>query len=196
MGNGPPTMRILGGTLKGRRLAAPRGLATRPMIARAREALFNILAPRIEDARVADLYSGTGSLGLEALSRGAAHVDFFEKAGPALRALRQNIATLGCEGRCVVHARALPDAITRGPAWDLVLLDPPWCQELGPPPILRTLEAQRLAPEGLFMLDERYGHGGEDEVWAGRGLEVFDRRRYGDSGLLFLRPLDLSAPFG
>ncbi|MDP6944793.1 MAG: RsmD family RNA methyltransferase, partial [Myxococcota bacterium] len=93
-------MRIIGGKFRGRRLTAPAGLATRPMIARVREALYNILADRIVDARVADCFSGTGAVGLEALSRGARSVDFFEAGRHATGTLDRNISTLGVQDAC------------------------------------------------------------------------------------------------
>ncbi|MGM0578782.1 MAG: 16S rRNA (guanine(966)-N(2))-methyltransferase RsmD [Myxococcota bacterium] len=181
-------MRILGGRFRGRRLRAPRGLATRPMIARVREAVFNIVADRVEGARVADLYSGTGAIGLEALSRGADHVDFFETRRDALRVLTANAETLGVRDRVTVHRAPLPGAITPGPAWDLVFVDPPWGRDLGSPAIEAVLAQDRLAADGLIILDERHGLGGDDGEWRERGLRVVDRRRYGDSGVLLMVP--------
>src|SRR5579872_3722848 len=88
-------MRVIGGTLRRRTLEAPAGRATRPTSDRLRETLFNVLAPRIEGARFLDLYAGSGAVGIEALSRGAADVVFVERAAPALKVLRANLARLG-----------------------------------------------------------------------------------------------------
>ena len=96
------------------------------MLGRVREATFNILGPAVHDARCADLFSGTGSLGLEALSRGAAHVDFYETGRAPLAVLHENIKTLGVGSEVTVHRSPLPAAISAGEAWDLVLVDPPW----------------------------------------------------------------------
>src|SRR5277367_6843797 len=87
-------MRVIAGTYRSRQLVAPRGAATRPTSDRLRETLFNILAPRIPGCRFADLYAGTGAVGIEALSRGAAHVWFAEKSEPALAAIRANLKAL------------------------------------------------------------------------------------------------------
>ena len=87
-------MRVIAGTYRSRSLLAPRGAATRPTSDRLRETLFNILAPRVEGCRFADLYAGTGAVGIEALSRGAAHVWFAERAAPALAAIRANLKAL------------------------------------------------------------------------------------------------------
>ncbi len=184
-------MRIVGGRFGGRRLRAPKGLGTRPMIARVREAVFSILADRVEGARVADLFSGTGAIGLEAISRGAVHVDYFESGREALRFLRDNVSTLGVEGQVSVHRAPLPGAIRPGAPWDLVFVDPPWGKEVGYPAIDAVVAAGRLARDGVVLLEERFGLEGDDAFWAERGLEVLDQRRYGDSGCIFLGlPLD------
>src|SRR6202046_3200410 len=92
---GSNLMRVIGGTYRSRRLIAPRGLATRPSSDRLRETLFNVLAPRIEGAVFADLYAGSGAVGIEALSRGARLVYFVDRAPPAIAAIRANLAALG-----------------------------------------------------------------------------------------------------
>ena len=126
-------MRIIAGDFRGRRLSTPEGLKTRPMLARVREALFNILGPRVAGARVADCFSGTGAIGLEALSRGATHVDFFESGRHTLGALEKNIAQLGVTGRAKVHKSDLPQAIGAGDPWDIIVVDQPWTLSLGHP---------------------------------------------------------------
>ena len=97
-------MRIIAGSYRSRTLEAPRGLATRPTSDRLRETLFNVLAPRIEGASFLDLYAGSGAVGIEALSRGAARVEFVERAEPALRVLRGNLAGLGLTAGFRIHA--------------------------------------------------------------------------------------------
>ncbi len=105
-------------------------MATRPTSDRLRETLFNVLAPRIEGARFADLYAGTGALGIEALSRGAAHVVFVETAAAALAALRENLTVLGIRDGYQVEQRSVPVVLrnlARGTTcFDIVCLDPPW----------------------------------------------------------------------
>src|SRR4051794_28006829 len=98
-------MRVIAGRFKGRRLQAPPGLATRPTSDRVREALFSILGERVEDARVLDLFAGSGALGLEALSRGAATAAFVDSAAPAIRALEANLRDLDVDAT-VVRAEA------------------------------------------------------------------------------------------
>ncbi len=123
-------MRIVAGAYGGRRIVAPPGDTTRPTSDRVREALFSMLGP-LDDAVVLDLYAGSGALGLEALSRGAARAVFVERDRRALAVLHANVATLGlCAGRAVVRSgdagRVARDAVAGGEAYDLVFLDPPY----------------------------------------------------------------------
>lgn len=155
-------MRIIAGEFRGRRIAPPSGNATRPMLDRVREALFSTLGGVVQGAQVLDLFSGTGSLGLEALSRGAERVRFVERGGPALALLRRNVAELD------VAARA---EITRGDAtdprrwsaedprpFDLVLVDPPyasWADSDQRRELLDALAAlveAWLEPDGVLVL--------------------------------------------
>lgn len=122
-------MRIIAGTFRSRTLQAPAGLSTRPTSDRLRETLFNVLAPRIEGAAFLDLYAGSGAVGIEALSRGAARVDFVERAPAALEILRANLARLGVSAGYRVHAgsvRTVLGRIAKSGAFDLVFLDPPY----------------------------------------------------------------------
>lgn len=126
-------MRIIAGALRGRKLQAPEGMATRPTADRVRETLFSMLASRLgsfEDLRVADLFAGSGALGLEALSRGAAFACFVEQDRRAVEAIRANIASLALAERAQVLARtalALPQA----EPFDLVFADPPYAPGSG-----------------------------------------------------------------
>jgi 16S rRNA (guanine(966)-N(2))-methyltransferase RsmD len=130
-------MRIIAGEFRSRRLEAPAGLATRPTSDRLRETLFNVLAPRMEGAVFLDLYAGSGTVGMEALSRGAKSVDFVERAPVAVRVLRGNLAKLGITEGFRVHTVGVGGWLRRfgtgagrkpGPAqaFDLVFLDPPY----------------------------------------------------------------------
>jgi 16S rRNA (guanine(966)-N(2))-methyltransferase RsmD len=153
-------MRVIAGTLRSRPLTAPRGTATRPTSDRLRETLFNILTPHIEGARFADLYAGTGAVGIEALSRGAAHVTFVESAASAIVALRANLTALGIRENFQLDQRSVPLALrslARGdPRFTLVYLDPPWedvaayTQSLN---LLAQSSSALLAPEALIIAE-------------------------------------------
>lgn len=127
-------MRVIGGELRGRRLVAPRGQATRPTADRVRESLFNVLAPLIADADVLDLFAGSGALGIEALSRGARSAVFVESDQGAVRVLRQNVSALGLVERAEVRPTSVATALRQlegtGRAFDVILLDPPYRQGL------------------------------------------------------------------
>jgi len=152
-------MRVIAGDARGRRLSAPRGLATRPTLARVRESMFSRLSVRLDFAglRVLDLFAGTGSLGIEALSRGAAHVTFVEAARPALTALRRNVVALGFSDRVRVLKsevmRALETLAARHEQFDLVLLDPPYRKGWGDLVLPRLMELDLLA-EGAWVATE------------------------------------------
>ena len=125
-------VRIIAGSLGSRRLEAPPGLATRPTSDRLRETLFNVLAPRIEGAAFLDLYAGSGAVGMEALSRGAAQVEFVEREPAALKVLRGNLERLGIAAGFHIHAVAVEAFLRRAAEdpkrerYEVVFLDPPW----------------------------------------------------------------------
>jgi 16S rRNA (guanine966-N2)-methyltransferase len=126
-------MRIIAGAWRGRTIEAPGGTATRPTSDRTREALFSMLTSRLgtfEGLRVADLFAGTGALGLEALSRGAAHCTFVENDRQAIEALRRNVAKLGAGASAEIRAQSAIHGVP-GP-FDLILIDPPYASGLGP----------------------------------------------------------------
>ncbi len=118
-------MRVIAGELGGRRLRSARGAATRPTAERVREALFSMLGP-LDGAVVLDLFAGSGALGIEALSRGAAHATFVERSPPALAALRANLAALELDGRARVLGGDALSALRREGKYDLVFIDPPY----------------------------------------------------------------------
>jgi len=184
-------MRIISGKAKGRRLAAPPGRTQeiRPTSDRAREALFNILADSVPGSRVLDLYAGTGALGLEALSRGAATVVLVDFHRQALELIRRNIAIcVPAEERERVTLlkydlrRGLPPALTaevKAAEFDLIFLDPPYSQGLS----LKTLEylgnGQLLSDTGIVIAEERSSESLPELCGM---LHLFDQRTYGDTG--------------
>lgn len=180
-------MRIIGGRFRGRSLSAPRGMATRPTGARARVALFDTLAPYLEGANVGDLFAGTGALGLEALSRGAARVDFYEQARPALEALRANIALLEVATSTLVVSGLLPQSVREGAPYDLVFMDPPWRQSLELPVAERLVRSGRMSSESLLVVEAARRDPWDEPAWQRAGLVLDDQRTYGDTEMRFFR---------
>lgn len=154
-------MRVIAGTFRSRPLVAPRGMKTRPTSDRLRETLFNILAPRLEGCRFVDLYAGTGAVGIEALSRGAAHVWFAENADPALAAIRANLAALKITHGFTLEPRGVGAMVQRlgklGQKINLVYLDPPYEAEAEYAGTLNFLGSARgcevLAPDALVIAE-------------------------------------------
>ncbi len=149
-------MRVIAGRFKGRRLDAPKWEGIRPTSDKLRETLFNILAPRIEGARVLDGFAGTGAVGLEALSRGARHVTFVERDRRAAALIAANVARCGVEEGYTIDCGDVASVLRRAPAdaaFDLILLDPPY--DADPDTVTRALAASvdRLAPNGLVVLE-------------------------------------------
>ena len=140
-------MRVIAGSAKGRRLRSPRGRDTRPMASRAREALFSSLGDAVVGARVLDLFAGSGSLGIEALSRGAAAATFVEKAKPALDSLRANLDATGFAGEVIAGDVGAVVARLDG-AFDLVFVDPPF--EMAPGVAAAVRQPRRGAFFGAF----------------------------------------------
>ena len=148
-------MRIISGQWRGRPLVAPAGLATRPTADRTRETLFSMLTSRLggfEGLRVADLYAGSGALGLEALSRGAAHATFVDHDRVAIAAIDANIASLGCAERCEVRAMSAARLPT-GLAFDLVFADPPYGAGSGTAVVAAVAQSDWLAPGGWMAVE-------------------------------------------
>ncbi|MBN2114322.1 MAG: 16S rRNA (guanine(966)-N(2))-methyltransferase RsmD [Acidimicrobiia bacterium] len=169
-------MRVISGLAKGRRLLAPRGGGTRPMTDRAREGIFSSLGTVVAGARVLDLYAGSGSLGLECLSRGAAAVVFVERSRAALAALRANVAAVGLGGEVVAEDVASFLGRWGGP-FDLAFVDPPYALPLASVEQVLGALVRLLAGGGTVVLHRRAG----ERLHPPPGLEVVDRRRYGDS---------------
>jgi 16S rRNA (guanine966-N2)-methyltransferase len=171
-------LRVIAGSLGGRRLVAPRGLATRPTSDRVREGLFSMLGD-LSDARVLDLFAGTGALGIESISRGARHATFVENARPALESLRENLTTLGLGDRTRVIAKEVERAAPSlaGP-FDLVFADPPYAMRATIAPLVAALAAA-FAPDARFVFE----HASRDTPPTLPSFEVRPPRIYGDTAI-------------
>ena len=181
-------MRILGGTLRGRRLAAPPQKGIRPTAGKVKQALFNILAERVPGARFLDLYAGTGLIGIEALSRGASHVTFVESSPANCRLLKANLQRCGYADQAVVQSVASSRFLkqTLFQPYDLVFLDPPYHTGEGEN-ILPTLGAgDIIVPNGVVVIEHFHKYSLPSLI--GR-LTFVKSHRYGDTLLSIYRPM-------
>ena len=182
-------MRIVGGRLSGRALVAPKSRTIRPTADRLREALFNILVhgygDPIDGARVLDLFAGTGALGIEALSRGAAFTLFVDDGAEARALLRENVAALGLGGTSRIFRR---DATKLGPVhplepFTLGFLDPPYGQGLAEKALASARDGGWFTPDALIVVEEAT----KANFVAPDGFAETERRRYDDTEFVFLR---------
>lgn len=184
-------MRIVGGRFKGRALASPKTWAVRPTSDRLRETVFNVLAHAyddpVSDARVLDLFAGTGALGFEALSRGAAYALFVDDSAEGRGLVRSNIDTLGVAGITKVFRR---DATRLGPAhpnapFSLVFCDPPYGRNLAPQALESALAGGWLEPGALCLVEEA----ADSEVALPGGFTLLERRDYGETQVVFAKAM-------
>ena len=177
-------MRIIAGSRKGHRIAAPKGLATRPTGDRVREAAFNLIGP-VDDAVVLDLFAGSGAMGLEALSRGAARCVFVESDPAAARAIHANLTSLRLTGAVVVRRgvmEVLREEAAAGRRYDLVLADPPYEAWPEVQPKLAERLPTVLAPDGLVVVETAA------KVEPELPLDLVASRRYGSARITLFRP--------
>lgn len=178
-------MRIIGGDRARQRMKAPAGTATRPTLSRVREALFNTIRTKITEARILDLYAGSGAVSLEALSWGAAVAVLVEPDKKARATIRANVQALGLEDRVTLRTltaeRELPRLIAQGDRFDVIFCDPPWQRGISAEVRQRMLDA--LAQGGWIVVE----HPAKAPAPELEGVECFKQRSYGDTALAFYR---------
>ncbi len=179
-------MRVIAGTAGGRKLEAPKGMHTRPTPDRVREALFSILYDRVTNARVLDLFAGTGALGIEALSRGAARAVFVEQDVPTSNLVRKNVHALGFAERGKVMtqpaARAIAELTRNGDTFDLVFLDPPYDDGLLAPTMALLDASPIIAVDAMVVCEHRSS---DPPPGAPPTFVLEDTRRYGEVSMSF-----------
>lgn len=177
-------MRVIAGTARGIQLTAPRDKATRPITDRVKETLFGILGERVADARVLDLYAGSGAVGIEALSRGASHVTFVEKGRAALVSITENLQRTGLADGATVRgedvSRFLVAAAAQSERFELVVLDPPYQERAILPPLEGVVPL--LVPSATVVVK----HFWRTPVPVPDGLQTWRDRRFGETTLTFL----------
>jgi len=177
-------MRVISGSFGGSRLVSPKGRGTRPTTDRNREALFSMLGARggFDGLSVLDMFAGSGALGLEALSRGAAHCTFVENDHAACAAIKANIATCKAEARATVLRRDARKAVFAEARFELVFLDPPYGKGLAAAVLPNLLSA--LAQDALLVVEEDK----RSDFTPPQGFVEIDKRVRGDTSLMFLKP--------
>ena len=175
-------MRVIAGTARGVPLVAPRDRGTRPITDRVKETLFAILGDRVIDARTLDLYAGSGAIGIEALSRGASHATFVEKARLALVALHRNLERTQLRSRAGIEVSTVERFLDQasGESWDLVFLDPPYDERAIVAPLHAVVP--HLNPDAIVVV-KHFWRAAVPEV---PGLDPVRQRRFGETMLTFM----------
>lgn len=189
-------MRIIAGEWRGRKLTAPKGEGTRPTADRARETLFAMLTSRLGDfdgLQVADLFAGSGALGLESLSRGAAHCLFVEQDRAAVDVIRANVAALGAQERSRIEAGSVMALRAASTPLDLILADPPYKSGAGDVALDRLLRLGWIGPQTWIAVETAFN---EDVAVKGLSLEAERRVGKGKLSLLRLANADPAPPEG
>ena len=178
-------MRIISGKAKNRRLASFKGAEIRPVLDQVKESIFNILFD-VTDLSVLDIFAGTGSIGLEAISRGAANVTFVENNKKALKIIKENTKRCGFEGECKMLPLHVDAAIKRlaGEKFDLIFIDPPYLKDFVRRTIQKVYEA-RLLEKGCIIICEHHPKELIDNL--PESLELYDQRKYGQTLISFIK---------
>lgn len=182
-------MRIIAGKYRGRTLVPFEGESVRPTADRVKESLFNILSTVLPGAKVLDLFSGSGALGLESLSRGASHVTFNDAAKASIAILKKNLQKLDAQADATVFCQdySLCLDLVQGP-FDLIFLDPPYAIDTGEKALEKISKKGLLSAKGIAVYERDRQFIGEIE-----GLEAYDSRKYGKTYLTFFRKRDRGA---
>ncbi len=180
-------MRIISGSAKGKKLYSPKGRAVRPTADRVKKSIFDILGDRCKGTRVLDLFSGTGNLGLEAISRGAREVVFVENSRSALHVLERNISLCAFDSHAVVMAMSVPRGLSlmgkRGETFGVVFADPPYGRGWVDKTIKQILANNVLSPNGTIVME----HAPHEFPSGGQGkLITLRQKTYGDTAISFL----------
>lgn len=181
-------MRIISGIAKGRNLLSPEGMGTRPTLDRIKESIFNIIQGRVEDSIVIDVFSGTGSLGLEAASRGAKECYLVDKGDTTFKYLKKNVENLKFEDKCkclnMDSYEALKKLGENNIIFDIIFIDPPYLKEMIPPAVDIITQYSMLSEDGLIVskIDT------QEEIYKGNEkIELVDFRKYGNTTVCFYK---------
>ncbi|HWQ89429.1 MAG TPA: 16S rRNA (guanine(966)-N(2))-methyltransferase RsmD [Desulfitobacteriaceae bacterium] len=182
-------MRIIAGTMRGRKLKTVQGLSTRPTSDKVKGAIFNVLRDKVADARVLDLFAGTGNLALEALSRGAREAVLVEKSSAAWKVIRENIEITGVKDRTrLILQEALQYLNSSQEVFDLIFLDPPYRRGLTARVLAVLANPCRLSPNGVIVAETDKNEDLADELYP---FEIRKVDKYGDTKVWYYQRVDL-----
>jgi 16S rRNA (guanine966-N2)-methyltransferase len=182
-------MRIIAGTMRGRNLKTVEGLSTRPTSDKVKGAIFNVLRNKVVDAKVLDLFAGTGNLAIEALSRGAKEAVLVEESSAALKVIMENLKIAGVLNRTeLIHQEALRYLASNQDVFDLIFLDPPYRQGLVAQVLLILANPCRLSPNGVIVAETSKD---EELINESYPFEVRKVSKYGDTKVWYLQRIDL-----
>ncbi len=181
-------MRIISGIAKGRKILSPEGMGTRPTLDRIKESIFNIIQHRVVGAKALDVFAGTGSLGLEAVSRGAVECYLIDKGEVTFKYLKQNVDNLNFNDKCkcfnIDSYTGLKEFGKKGLEFNLIFIDPPYLKEMIPLAVDIITEYNLLTKDGLIVakIDS------SEQLYSGNdSIELFDNRKYGNTTVCFYR---------
>ena len=191
-------MRVVAGSARGRQLTGPKGPGTRPVMDRVKTALFDILAPHIRDTRFLDLFAGTGAIGIEALSRGAASATFVELGPEPLKLIRENLAATRLAARAEILRADVFAFLARAPAaarrYDIVYVAPPQYQGMAARAVTQLDAAPLTDPGGLVIAQIHPRERSSLDALTPRRLQIYDERRYGSTLLVFYEHVNPTEP--
>lgn len=183
-------MRVISGTARGKKLNTLSGLNTRPTLDRVKEAVFNIIQFELEDKNVLDLFSGSGALGIEALSRGAKHAVLCDNSYEAIKIIKQNVRETRLEEKVEIinkdYSEALKKLKNENQIFDIIFLDPPYKSDFAIKSIQYILDNNILSKDGTIIL-ETDDKNKEKEILKYKKMKIFDIRKYGSVYVIFIR---------
>lgn len=181
-------MRVISGTAKGTNLYSLEGSTTRPTLDRIKETLFNIIQAYVYEAKVLDLFAGSGALAIEALSRGASYATLCDKCGKAIGIINKNVEKAHLQNKCTVIHKDYEKAIEmlNESKFDIIFIDPPYAQNIAVKAVEKIIEANLLAEDGIIIIETDDAKREEEQLKSVK-IDVYDIRSYGRVKLIFLR---------
>lgn len=183
-------MRVISGERRGKKLVTLEGLTTRPTLDRVKEALFNIIQFKIQNAEILDLFAGSGSLGIETLSRGAKQVVFCDNSNDAIKIIEKNVELTNYKEKSIIinknYKEALKQISNLNKKFDIIFLDPPYKSEFAEKALEKLIQLDLIADDGIVIV-ETDDKNKKDTLSLNKEIEIYDERKYGSVTLIFIR---------